>query len=197
MVTSEYRRGEPRTGVICHDDCGKHSIWPRWRDTGGHRESCSYGQCAWLHIHSAGGKVTAWWRHQMETFSALLALCVGNSPVPVNSPHKGRWRGALMFSLICFNKQLGKKPWGWWFETPSWSLWRHYNVETVQSFMPSLRSPSDLILVSSCIDDDAGIWALWRLQPSVTRLFVQQHVQINNKLNTKVCIICHLGGAAI
>ena len=23
----------------------------------------------------------AWWRHQMEAFSALLAFCVGNSPV--------------------------------------------------------------------------------------------------------------------
>ena len=32
-----------------------------------------------------------WWRHQMETFSASLAI----------SPHKGQWRGALMFSLIC------------------------------------------------------------------------------------------------
>ena len=42
-----------------------------------------------------------WWRHQMETFSALLALCAGNSPVRVNSPHKGKWRGALMFSLNC------------------------------------------------------------------------------------------------
>ena len=42
-----------------------------------------------------------WWRHQMETFSAWLALCAGNSPVPVNSPHKSQWRGALMFSLIC------------------------------------------------------------------------------------------------
>ena len=47
------------------------------------------------------GECSAWWRHQMNTFSALLALCVGNSPVPVNSPHKGQWRGALMFSLIC------------------------------------------------------------------------------------------------
>ena len=37
----------------------------------------------------------------METFSALLAICAGNSPVPVNSPHKGQWRGALMFCLIC------------------------------------------------------------------------------------------------
>ena len=36
----------------------------------------------------------------MEIFSALLAICAGNSPVPVNSPHKGQWRGALMFSLI-------------------------------------------------------------------------------------------------
>ena len=37
----------------------------------------------------------------METFSALLAICAGNSPVPVNSPHKGQWRGALMLTLIC------------------------------------------------------------------------------------------------
>ena len=44
---------------------------------------------------------TTWWRHQMETFSALLAICAGNSPVPVNSPHKGQWRGTLMFSFIC------------------------------------------------------------------------------------------------
>ena len=42
-----------------------------------------------------------WWRHQMETFSALLALCAGNSPVPVNSLHKGQWRRALVFSFIC------------------------------------------------------------------------------------------------
>ena len=42
-----------------------------------------------------------WWRHQMETFPAVLALCAGNSPVPVNSPHKVQWRGALVFSLIC------------------------------------------------------------------------------------------------
>ena len=34
----------------------------------------------------------------MEIFSALLAICAENSPM--NSPHKGQWRGALMFSLI-------------------------------------------------------------------------------------------------
>ena len=25
------------------------------------------------------------------------------------------------------NKRLNKQPWGWWFETQSWSLWRHCN----------------------------------------------------------------------
>ena len=42
---------------------------------------------------------SAWWRHQMEIFSALLALCAGKSPVPGEFPDQ--WRGALMFSLIC------------------------------------------------------------------------------------------------
>ena len=36
----------------------------------------------------------------METFSGLLALCAGNSPVTVEF-HKGQWRVALRFSLIC------------------------------------------------------------------------------------------------
>ena len=28
----------------------------------------------------------AWWRHQMETFSALLAICAGNSPATSEFP---------------------------------------------------------------------------------------------------------------
>ena len=76
----------------------------------------------------------SWWRHQMETFSASLALCAGNSPVPVNSPHKGQWRGALIFFFdLRLNKRLSKQPRGWWFEMPSWSLWRQCNVMTVTS----------------------------------------------------------------
>ena len=47
---------------------------------------------------------------------------------PVNSPHKGLWRRALMFSLICAgikgeenNREVGH------FGTPSRSLWCHCN----------------------------------------------------------------------
>ena len=39
----------------------------------------------------------SWWRHQMETFSAFLAFVWGIHRSLVNSPHKGQWRGALMF----------------------------------------------------------------------------------------------------
>ena len=75
--------------------------------------------------------IYTWWRHQMETFSALLALCAGNSPVAVNYPHNGQWRGALMFSLICV--------WinDWVNNRESGDLRRHlghYNVNVMQSF---------------------------------------------------------------
>ena len=32
-----------------------------------------------------------WWRHQLETFSALLAICAGNSPVPCRRPPCEPW----------------------------------------------------------------------------------------------------------
>ena len=32
-----------------------------------------------------------------------------------------------VFFYLRPNKRLSKQPWGWWFETPSWSLWRHGN----------------------------------------------------------------------
>ena len=33
-----------------------------------------------------------------------------------------------VFFDLRLNKRLSKQPWGWWFETPSWSLLRHCNV---------------------------------------------------------------------
>ena len=32
----------------------------------------------------------------------------------------------VFFDLL-LNKRLSKQPWGWWFETPSWPLWRQCN----------------------------------------------------------------------
>ena len=70
----------------------------------------------------------SWWRHQMESFSALLALCAGNSPVTGEFPSQRpvMWSFDVFFNLHP-NKQLSKQSWDWWFETPSLSLWRHCN----------------------------------------------------------------------
>ena len=42
-----------------------------------------------------------WWRHQMENFLRYWPFVRGIHWWPVDSPLKGQWRGALMFSLIC------------------------------------------------------------------------------------------------
>ena len=65
----------------------------------------------------------------METFSALLALCAGNSPVtgPVT-------RSFDVFFDLRLYKRLSKQWWGWWFETPSRPLWRIYIIQYVMIY---------------------------------------------------------------
>ena len=46
-------------------------------------------------------KFYTWWRHQMETFPRYWPFVRGIHRSPMNYPHRGQWRGALMFSLIC------------------------------------------------------------------------------------------------
>ena len=104
-----------------------------------------YSDCHYLKLQNTCtrwwylcGLNCTWWRHQMETFSALLALCAGNSPVPVNSPHKGQWRGALMFSLICprINDWINNR------EAGDLRRYRgHYDVIVMISSWPTNRCP--------------------------------------------------------
>ena len=64
----------------------------------------------------------SWWRHQMETFSALLALLDGNpSQRPVTQSFD-------VFFDRRLNKRLSKQARRWWYETPSSSLCRHHNA---------------------------------------------------------------------
>ena len=67
------------------------------------------------------------WRHQMETFSALLVLCVGNSPVtdefPSQKPVARNF--SVFFDLRLKKKRSSKQLRRRWFEMSSRSLWRH------------------------------------------------------------------------
>ena len=71
--------------------------------------------------------VNTWWRHQMETFSALLAICAANSPVIDEFLAQRPVTRRFDFYDLCLNKRLSKQSWGWRFETPSRPLWRHCN----------------------------------------------------------------------
>ena len=81
----------------------------------------------------------SWWRHQMEIFSELLALCGGIQRSPVNSLHKGQWRGALMSSLICawINSWVNNREAG--------DLGRHYDVTVMIISNNTLPTPSTFI----------------------------------------------------
>ena len=62
----------------------------------------------------------------METLSALLAICAGNSPVTGEFPaQRPVTRSFDVFFDLPLNKPLSKQWWGWWFETLSRPLWRH------------------------------------------------------------------------
>ena len=99
-----------------------HSCW--WPDDKRSQVICSYGNSQVCLVHSVSGMVhsfyKAWWRHQMETFSVLLALCGGNSPVTGEfTSQRPVTRSFDVFFDLRLNKQLRKQSWGWWFETPS------------------------------------------------------------------------------
>ena len=77
--------------------------------------------------------ITTWQLHQMETFSALLALCAGNSPVTGEFPSQRPVTQSFDVSFdMRLNIRFSKQSWGRWFETPSCSLWRHCNATIVQ-----------------------------------------------------------------
>ena len=84
-------------------------------------------------------KLSSWWRHQMETLSALLAICAGNSPVP--------------------GEFLAQRPvtWSWWFETLPRPLWRHCNVFGWQGSVYLTPSISWLLVII-WVHKESGPW---------------------------------------
>ena len=106
---------------------------PLWR----HRNVLSFvntdmahaGNDRWNSSTWKTGIFMSWWRHQMDTFSALLAICAGNSPAPGEFPtQRPVTRSFDVFFDLHPNKRLSKQWWGWWFETPPCRLRRHRNV---------------------------------------------------------------------
>ena len=116
----------------------------------------------------------AWWRHQMETFSALLAICVGNSPVTGEFPHKGQWRGALMFSLIWAWKN------GWVNNRVTADLRRyraHYDVIVIDLWLQPMSKVAE---AAWCIKVSAKFFRSWLVACPVPSRYLNQCWHIVN-----------------
>ena len=93
----------------------------------------------------------SWWRHQMETFSTLLAICAGNSPVPGEFPAQRPVTLSFdVFFDLRLNSRLSEQCWGWWFETLSRRLWRHCNVFRYRYCISCFHSHGSCILPYQC-----------------------------------------------
>ena len=94
--------------------------------SGFHPQNVYSEYCLGLHMNVLGNHddVTKW-----KHFPALLTLCAGNSPV--NGEFRAQRPVTGSFDVFFgqrLNKRLRKQSWGWWFESPWRSLWRHCNV---------------------------------------------------------------------
>ena len=97
------------------------------------------------------------------TFSALLALCAGNSPVTGEFPtQRPVTRSFNVFFDIRLNKRLSKQSWGWWFETPSSPLWRHRN-DIYSLYLDSQKTPHSSPSQGVCVNNHREISTMIRM----------------------------------
>ena len=90
--------------------------------------------------------------HQMETFSTIRALCVGNSPGTSEFfTQRSVMRSFDAFFDLNLNKQLSKQSRHWWFEMPLHSLWHHCNA----SFLRMGNSMAFLLLFINTVPINA------------------------------------------
>ena len=75
-----------------------------------------------------GNSNISWWRHEIETFSASLALCERKPPVTGGFHSQRPVMRSFDVSIdVLLNKRLSKQLRRWGFQTPSQSLWRQCN----------------------------------------------------------------------
>ena len=91
--------------------------------------------------------ITTWWRHQMETLSALLALCAENPPVIDEFPHKRpvTWSFDVFFDQG-LNIQLSKQSRSRGFATPLHSLQHHCDEKQRLRHLKPLNKQSNFRL---------------------------------------------------
>ena len=123
----------------------------------------------------------AWWHQddviKWKQFPRYWPFVRGNHRSTVNSPRKGPvTRSFDVFCDLCLNKWLSKQSWGWWFETPSRSLWRHCNV-----LRDSTRFHATCLEMCGCKMDDDCCGGGWEAKTHDEWFFWVDEPNFNNK----------------
>ena len=136
-------------------------------------------------------------------FRVTGPLCgefTGSGEFPTQRPVT---RSFDVFFDLRLNKRLSKQPWGWWFETPSWSLWRHRNVypwwrhdmETLSTLLslceedhrsPPRRFPSQRTIIMMGMSYSTWVWLFLKLVPSIIRIYQRQNGKYNQAVSIDV-----------
>ena len=129
------------------------------------------------------------WKH----FPRYWHFVRGIHRPPVNSPHKGQWRGALMFSLICAwmsgwenNREAGylRRNRAYYDVTVMHRSVQHVWCQNTMRMTPSCYSQTHCCSVSKSHYSDV-IMGPWRLKSPASPLFTQPFIRAQTKENIK------------
>ena len=86
-----------------------------------------------LRTHEASTMANCGYRRENGNIFRVTGPLCGEFTVTSEFPsQRPVTRSCDVFFHLRPNKPLGKQSWGWWFETPSCSLWRHCNIITLE-----------------------------------------------------------------
>ena len=149
LVILGLRVGRYLMQILSHGDQHENNLH--------HVNNIAENYCYWPYVLTI---VQSWWRHQMEIFSALLAFCVGNSPVTgeFSAQRPVTWSLDVFLDLR-LNKRLSKQSWGWWLETPWDPLWRHYCFgRTNRGCIGTSNAVHYQTCINALLPSDAILW---------------------------------------
>ena len=119
--------------VIHYENClviSKTQIQIWWQDRVVNYMLMNWKRSMSLWGYLPGAPLTMMTSSNGNIFRVTGPLCgefTGPGEFPTQRPVT---RSFDVFFDLRLNKRLSKQPWGWWFETPSWSLWRQCNELT-------------------------------------------------------------------
>ena len=154
--------------------------------------------CTWRYRLEEGIHIflkKTWWRHQMDTFSALVALCAGNSPVTGEfTAQRPVTRSFVVFFDLCLNKWLSKQSQCWWFETPSVPLWRYCNYLSNYLEQTQFQNPSNFTDLIICVSYYQRFLVAHKIPvPDLQKVYFHKGVHVskisqNNGIEVALCV---------